>query len=165
MTDRPLLDSVQSSGATYDLLSKKVKNSNTASGAQENLNIWLGTQEEYNAIDPKDPATVYKISNESPSQAVYDGVLTIQVNGSTLGTFSANSSTNKTINISVPTTYTHEQAQASTTWTITHNLGKKPSITVVDSSGEVQEAKETYIDDNTVKVEFNSAFAGKAYLN
>ena len=34
---------------------------------------------------------------------VNDGVLTIQKNGSTIDTFSANSSSNKTVNVSVPT--------------------------------------------------------------
>lgn len=165
MTDRPLLDSIQSSGVTYDLLGKKVKNANTVSGAAETLSVWYGTQEEYDALENKDPSTVYNISNKAPGEAVYDGVLTFQKNGNTLGTFSANSSVNKTINIEIPTTYVYEQASASKTWVITHNLGKMPSVTVVDSAGEVQEAKETYVDDNTIKIEFNNAFIGKAYLN
>lgn len=37
------------------------------------------------------------------SVVAYDGVLTIKKNGTTVGTFSANQSTNSTINISVPT--------------------------------------------------------------
>ena len=61
--------------------------------------------------------------------------------------------------------YVHEQAVASSVWTITHNLGKNPSIEVVDSSGKVVTGKYTYVDINTITAEFNSAFKGKAYLN
>lgn len=43
-------------------------------------------------------------SGDDPSGHVYDGQLTIQRNGTTVGTFTANSQTDKTINISVPTT-------------------------------------------------------------
>ena len=58
----------------------------------------------------------------------------------------------------------HNQGQASTTWLITHTLGGRPSVTVVDSAdahvfGEVQ-----YLSDSQVQVTFSAAFSGKAYL-
>lgn len=62
-------------------------------------------------------------------------------------------------------TYIHDQGIASNTWVINHNLDKKPSITIVDSADNVIEGKETYIDENTIQIEFNSIFKGKAYLN
>ena len=61
--------------------------------------------------------------------------------------------------------YEHEQGMASDTWMINHNLGKKPSIMVVDSADNVVEGAEKYIDENTVEIHFNGAFKGKAYLN
>ena len=61
--------------------------------------------------------------------------------------------------------FVFEQGIASDTWEIIHNLGKKPSITVVDSADNVVEGAERYIDENTVEVRFNGAFKGKAYLN
>lgn len=61
--------------------------------------------------------------------------------------------------------YTHIQGIASDTWTIKHNLNKKPSITIVDSADNVVEGAEKYIDENTVEIYFNGAFKGKAYLN
>ena len=62
--------------------------------------------------------------------------------------------------------FTYVQAVPSDTWTINHNLNKKPSITVVDSAGEVQIPNDTEIvDTNTVIVKFIAAFAGEAYLN
>lgn len=62
-------------------------------------------------------------------------------------------------------TYVHNQSVASATWDITHNLGKKPSITIVDSSDDEVEGDVTYVDNNTVQLNFSAAFSGKAYLN
>lgn len=61
--------------------------------------------------------------------------------------------------------YTHEQGISSDTWHIEHNLNRRPSVTVVDSSGATVTGLVTYIDDNTVEISFNSAFKGTAYLN
>jgi hypothetical protein len=62
-------------------------------------------------------------------------------------------------------TYTHSQAAASATWTITHNLNCKPSVTIVDSGGNVQIGEVLYDSDNQVTVSFAAAFSGYAYLN
>lgn len=61
--------------------------------------------------------------------------------------------------------YTYVQAVASALWTIAHNLGKFPSITVVDTSGNVVEGAPVEIDANNCSIAFNSAFSGTAYLN
>jgi hypothetical protein len=62
-------------------------------------------------------------------------------------------------------TYTHSQASAASTWTIVHNLACKPSVTIVDSSGNVQIGEVLYDSDNQVTVTFAAAFSGYAYLN
>lgn len=62
-------------------------------------------------------------------------------------------------------TYVFDQGVASDTWTITHNLGKKPSVTVVDSADNVFYPAVQYIDLNTLVVTMNGATTGKAYLN
>ncbi len=56
------------------------------------------------------------------------------------------------------------QQNASATWVITHALGGKPQVTIVDSAdthvfGEVQ-----YNSNTQVTVTFSAAFSGKAYL-
>lgn len=61
--------------------------------------------------------------------------------------------------------HTHNQAVASDTWTINHNLGFYPNITVVDSSGNVVEGSYTYQDEKTIIASFSGAFSGKAYLS
>lgn len=62
-------------------------------------------------------------------------------------------------------TYTYNQQSPSAKWTIQHNLGKHPSVTVVDSAGTVVVGDVQYIDDNIIEVSFSGAFIGTAYLN
>lgn len=61
--------------------------------------------------------------------------------------------------------HVYDQAVASDTWTITHTLSFYPSITVVDSSGNVVEGSYEYQDENTIIASFSGAFSGKAYLS
>lgn len=62
-------------------------------------------------------------------------------------------------------TYVHTQGSASSSWTITHNLGRRPSVTIVDSGGNVQIGEVLYTSDNEITVSFAAAFGGYAYLN
>ena len=61
--------------------------------------------------------------------------------------------------------YTHTQGVASSTWTINHNLGFYPNLTVQDSAGTIYEGEITYTDSGSLTVTFSSAFSGKAYLS
>ena len=61
--------------------------------------------------------------------------------------------------------YVHNQSEASATWVVTHNLGKRASVTVVDSAGTVCIGQVDYNSDNQVTLTFKSAFGGKAYFN
>jgi hypothetical protein len=58
-----------------------------------------------------------------------------------------------------------DQTEASTLWTIAHNLGRRPSVTTVDTVGDEIEGQVHYVDANTVQVAFSPAVAGKAFLN
>ncbi|MCO5250689.1 MAG: hypothetical protein M9949_04620 [Candidatus Kapabacteria bacterium] len=61
--------------------------------------------------------------------------------------------------------YTHEQTVASATWTVTHNMGKYPSVSVVDTGDNVIVPDVEYIDTNSLTILFSGATAGNAYLN
>lgn len=61
--------------------------------------------------------------------------------------------------------FSFSQLSPSATWDIEHNLGKFPSVTVVDSGGSCVIGDVEYIDTANVRVTFQAAFAGKAYLN
>ena len=62
-------------------------------------------------------------------------------------------------------TFIFTQAVAATVWNVNHNLGKFPSITVIDTANTVVTGEYTYIDNSNVTLTFSAAFAGKAYLN
>lgn len=61
--------------------------------------------------------------------------------------------------------YTHTQGSASATWDITHNLDKRPSVSVQDSAGSDIVGQVTYTDNNSLTITFSGATSGKAYLN
>ena len=62
-------------------------------------------------------------------------------------------------------TFIFTQGVAATTWDITHNLGKFPSVSVVNNNDIVINGEVTYIDNNNVQLNFSAGFSGKAYLN
>ena len=62
-------------------------------------------------------------------------------------------------------TFIFNQNTVATVWNIQHNLGKFPSITVIDTGDTVVAGEYTYIDNNNVQLNFSAGFAGKAYLN
>ena len=62
-------------------------------------------------------------------------------------------------------TFIFNQNTVATVWNIQHNLGKFPSITVIDTGDTVVAGEYIYIDNNNVQLNFSAAFAGKAYLN
>ena len=66
-------------------------------------------------------------------------------------------------------TFVFTQGVPAVTWTIQHNLGKFPSVSVVDTlntaNGQVYYGDVKYTDSNNLTVTFASAFSGKAYLN
>ncbi len=61
--------------------------------------------------------------------------------------------------------YTHSQSSSSASWVINHNLGKMPSVTVQNGSGDNVHGDVTYTDTNNLTITFNTAFTGIAYLN
>ena len=61
--------------------------------------------------------------------------------------------------------YDHMQGAASSSWAITHNLGFKPNVTVIDSAGNIVEGEIAYTNSNSLTVSFQSAFSGNAYLS
>lgn len=62
-------------------------------------------------------------------------------------------------------TFVFTQGVAATTWNIQHNLGKFPSVSVINNNNIVINGEVTYIDNNNVQLNFSAGFSGKAYLN
>lgn len=61
--------------------------------------------------------------------------------------------------------YVHTQSAASAVWTINHGLGKYPSVVAIDSAGTQWEGEVTYLNDDSLTIEFSVPFGGTAYLN
>lgn len=61
--------------------------------------------------------------------------------------------------------YVHDQSSASATWIVTHNLDKRPAVSVVDSAGTQIICDVQYDSDNQVTLTFDDSTAGKAYFN
>jgi len=62
-------------------------------------------------------------------------------------------------------TYTFTQAVPLTTWSIQHDLGGYPSVSVVNNNNVLMYGQTTYIDNNNLQINFSAGFSGKAYLN
>jgi hypothetical protein len=60
--------------------------------------------------------------------------------------------------------YVHTQASASDTWNVTHTLGGRPSVMVVDSAGTVVIGEIRYNSNTSITILFTAPFSGFAYL-
>ena len=62
-------------------------------------------------------------------------------------------------------TYVHSQIASSVEWKIEHSLKRYPSVTVVDTGGNVVVGSVQYIDKNNIIILFTCEFSGTVYLN
>jgi hypothetical protein len=70
------------------------------------------------------------------------------------------------LNIVSDKNYVHVQSSPAAIWSFTHNMGKKPSVTIIDSAGSIVLAKLTYVDNNNITIDFNgAATSGEAICN
>lgn len=61
--------------------------------------------------------------------------------------------------------HVYDKNVASNSWTINHNLGFYPNVTVQDSGGSIVEGEISYTNSNSLTVTFQASFSGKAYLS
>lgn len=61
--------------------------------------------------------------------------------------------------------FEYSQGTPLLSWSIIHNLGKYPSVTITDSSGTELECEVIHNDFNSLTLNFSEPFAGNAYLN
>ena len=62
-------------------------------------------------------------------------------------------------------TYTHEQDSGATIWEVEHDLGKRPSVTVVDVNNVQGYGIVTHTNANELTITFPGDTTGKAYCN
>ena len=61
--------------------------------------------------------------------------------------------------------YRHHQAAPAPAWTVSHDLGYYPAVTVTDSAGSVVEGDVDYVNENALIITFSVAFGGYANLS
>ena len=61
--------------------------------------------------------------------------------------------------------YTHTQASASSTWTVNHNLGFRPSVEILSAGGVEIEGTVTHTSVNQAILSFTSSITGSARFN
>jgi hypothetical protein len=61
--------------------------------------------------------------------------------------------------------YVHEQQTNQTVWNITHNLGYRPSASIIDYGSNNVEADINFVDVNSLTITFSTPMSGYAYLS
>ena len=62
--------------------------------------------------------------------------------------------------------YVHTQGSSSATWSITHNLGRDPSVMIYDSNNkEIIGQVEINVTNVSITISFNKSYSGKAFLS
>jgi hypothetical protein len=112
-----------------------------------------------------------------PRISTYPVDTVVTDNDKFIGTDGDNENTTKNFRVSNLGTYFLESGilggvskqvafpSASAVWNVQHNYNRYPSITTVDSSGNVVVGDIIYDDSNTITVTFSAPFSGVAYLN
>ena len=114
-------------------------------------------QSNYNSIQALNDQLIDDVTSEQYHLGVSDGKLYYEKGAIAVDSgFTALSSDKN---------FVHNQTAASAVWTVTHNLGKYCSVTVVDSGGNIIVGNVEYIDTNRLLIRFSSAVSGRAYCN
>jgi hypothetical protein len=98
--------------------------------------------------------------------AAYDNMITsVTITGDVTKTINLNQQDGGVVSVSYNDTYVHTQGSPSSSWLVTHDMNKFPSVTVVDSSENIVEGEVVYNSLNSLTINFSGGFSGKAYIN
>lgn len=61
--------------------------------------------------------------------------------------------------------FVFDKQVASSVWVVVHNMGKFPSVSIVDTANDQVEGEVRYNSNNQLTITFTAPVAGKAYLN
>jgi hypothetical protein len=61
--------------------------------------------------------------------------------------------------------FVYTQVSAAATWSVAHNLGKNPAVTVVDTGDNELLVDVVYVDLNNLTIKLASPTSGKAFMN
>jgi hypothetical protein len=132
------------------------------------LKTWLGVK--YDDVLYSKGGTGYFVSEDGRGPAVGLDYMSTQQAGQNIieinsGGCITRINLNPAITINQNSSFVFTQQTASTMWDIVHGMNLNPSIRIEDLTGaDIQGAIE-YIDNNRLKIYFNQAVAGRAYLS
>lgn len=121
----------------------------------------------YPALSSNDPVSV---GNNDPrlgnwEDAYDETIVSADVETGEAYTINLNKRDESVIPIELTMSHRHIQSVNSNSWVITHNLGYRPSVTIIDLDGDVVNADITYNTLNQLTLTFSSTIKGEAYLN
>lgn len=90
---------------------------------------------------------------------------TVDSSGAIDTTINLNQTDGGVIPIELTQSFRHIQSSNSTSWVVTHNLGYRPSVTIIDIDGDVVNGDIVYNTLNQLTLNFSTAIKGEAYLN
>ena len=99
------------------------------------------------------------------NQAYDDSVTGITITQGSDTTFSIQRRNSTELTATYKSSFEYSQGSPSDTWVITHNLNKRPSITVLTSAGDEVEGAITVNSLNQITITFCAPFSGRAILN
>ena len=119
------------------------------------------------ALDPDDPIVIAENDARVALWTEASDKMLVDANVTLGDTYVVNliSNDESVISFDIPQSYRHIQVANSTTWVITHNLGFRPSVTVIDLDGDVVNGDIAYNTINQLTITFSSEIKGEAYLN
>ena len=113
----------------------------------------------------KNRVTDFGIYRVQEIDTIQNGVLELVVDLQ-LGNGHLNDDDYVAILANAPADKTHKTDELSgDVWQIQHNLGKFPSVSVVDTSNNIIYGEVNYNDENNITITFASLVTGRAYLN
>jgi len=105
------------------------------------------------------------VLSQKGDQAYDETITSIALVGDLIKTIVFNRRNAAALTVSYVDTYVHYENTPNIEWTVTHNMNKYPSVTVVDSAGSIVEGAVDYLSLNSCRITFCGAFSGKAYFN
>lgn len=119
------------------------------------------------ALDPDDPIVIAENDARVAEWTEASNHMLVDTNVTLGETYVVDliSNDDSILSFEIPQSYRHIQTVNSATWTITHNLGFRPSVTVIDLDGDVVNGDILYNTNNQLTITFSSTTKGEAYLN
>jgi hypothetical protein len=132
------------------------------------LKTWLGVK--YDDVLYSKGGTGYFVSGDGKSPTVGLNYMNQQQAGQNIieinsGGCITRINLNPSIVINQNNSFVFSQPTPALIWNISHNMNLKPNVRINDLTGADIVGTISYIDDNTLRIIFNQAVAGKAYLS